>query len=150
MLRARQQWICVAESCSGGLLAAALTDLPGSSAWFAYGWVVYGNEAKEGCLGVDAALIAEHGAVSLEVVQAMLHGALQRSGADWAIATSGIAGPQGGTADKPVGTVCLGLGRRGQPARLERHHFDGDRQEVRRRTVKRALALAVECLNNCT
>lgn len=150
LLLARHEWVCTAEYCTGGQLAAALTDRAGSSAWFAYGWVVYGNAAKTRCLAVDADILADHGAVSAEVLQAMLAGALQASGADLALASTGIAGPGGGTADKPVGTVWLGAQHRQLGSRLELQHFSGTRAEVREKSVRRLLELALDRLNNCT
>lgn len=104
-LRARGQRLACAESCTGGLLAAACTEVAGSSDWFERGWVTYSNAAKSECLGVAAALIAEHGAVSEAVARAMALGALAASSADWALATTGIAGPGGAVPGKPLGTV---------------------------------------------
>lgn len=150
LLLARREWVCTAESCTGGQLAASLTDKAGSSAWFAYGWVVYGNAAKTQCLAVDASIIARHGAVSGEVLQAMLAGALQVSGADLALASTGIAGPTGGSVDKPVGTVWLGAQHRRLGQRLELQHFSGERGEVREKSVLRLLELGITCLNDCT
>jgi len=128
-----------AESCTGGLIAAACTELAGSSVWFERGLVSYSNEAKTELLGVDAALIAAHGAVSEQVARAMAEGALRRSGVDVAVAVTGIAGPGGGTADKPVGTVWLAWAQRGGATRAERQLFDGDRARVRELTCLRAL-----------
>ena len=139
--RARSLKIAAAESCTGGLIAAGLTDVPGSSNVFERGFVTYSNEAKTELLGVPADLIAEHGAVSGPVARAMAEGALARSRADIAVAVTGIAGPGGGSAEKPVGLVFIGAVRRGEPAVVERHVFPGDRAEVRRATVLRALEL---------
>ena len=133
--------IATAESCTGGLIAAGLTEIPGSSNVFERGFVTYSNEAKTELLGVPADLIAEHGAVSEPVARAMAEGALARSRADMAVAVTGIAGPGGGSAEKPVGLVFVGAARRGKAAVIERHVFDGDRAEVRRATVLRALEL---------
>lgn len=130
--------LATAESCTGGLIAAACTDLAGSSNWFERGFVTYSNAAKTELLGVDAALIAEHGAVSEAVVRAMAAGALTHSRAQVAIAVTGIAGPGGGSADKPVGTVWLGWAWPGG-ALTERCQFAGDRAAVRAATVRHAL-----------
>jgi nicotinamide-nucleotide amidase len=138
-LRRRGQTLAVAESCTGGLLAGALTRLPGSSEVFQGGMVTYSNALKQAWLGVDTRLLEEHGAVSGPCVMAMAREVRQRSGADWALAVSGIAGPGGGTPDKPVGTVWLGLsGAEGDTAR----HFrmGGNRDQVRARAVGQSLA----------
>ncbi|WP_294765204.1 CinA family protein [uncultured Rhodoferax sp.] len=136
----KHQWmLATAESCTGGLIAGACTDLAGSSAWFERGFVTYSNEAKTELLGVDAALIATHGAVSEPVARAMVLGALQHSRAQVAVAVTGVAGPTGGSADKPVGTVWFGWAT---PAGVhtEVQHFGGDRAAVRSATVQHALA----------
>jgi nicotinamide-nucleotide amidase len=143
-LRARGERLATAESCTGGLIAAACTDLAGSSDWFERGMVSYSNEAKTDLLGVDAALISAHGAVSEPVARAMAAGALARSNADWAVAVTGIAGPGGGSADKPVGLVWLAWCRRGGEPQAERHVFPGDRAAVRGATVARALQGLIE------
>lgn len=142
----KKAWcLATAESCTGGLIAAACTDLAGSSHWFDRGFVTYSNEAKTDMLGVDAALIARHGAVSEEVARAMAQGALARSRAQAAVAVTGVAGPGGGSADKPVGTVWFGWAT---PAGnlTEMKRFDGDRASVRRATVVHALARLLELL----
>jgi nicotinamide-nucleotide amidase len=139
LLRARGERLATAESCTGGLIAGACTDLAGSSDWFERGFVSYSNEAKTELLGVPAALIAAHGAVSEAVARAMVEGALGHSRADWAVAVTGIAGPGGGSADKPVGLVWLAWMQRGGTAQAERHVFPGDRAAVRAATVARAL-----------
>lgn len=105
----RGETVSVAESCTGGMIASALTDLAGSSAWFGYGFVTYSNEAKQALLGVSVESLRRHGAVSEAVVREMAAGARAKSGAAWSLAVSGIAGPGGGTAEKPVGTVWVGL-----------------------------------------
>ncbi len=133
--------IATAESCTGGLIAATLTEIAGSSDVVERGFVTYSNQAKTEMLGVDAALIAAHGAVSREVAEAMATGALAHSPADIAVAVTGIAGPGGATADKPVGLVHLACLHRGQAVVAERQVFPGDRQAVRAATVARALAL---------
>jgi len=132
----RKGWrMAAAESCTGGLIAAACTSLAGSSDWFERGFVTYSNAAKCELLGVDAALLAAHGAVSGEVACAMAAGALARSPADVAVAVTGIAGPTGAVPGKPVGTVWLALMQRGGAARAERLQLDGDRASVRAQTL---------------
>ena len=138
-LTARAWRMGTAESCTGGLIAAACTELAGSSVWFERGFVTYSNEAKVELLGVDAALIAAHGAVSEQVARAMAEGALMRTGVDVAVAVTGIAGPSGGSADKPVGTVWLAWAQRNGPTRAECQLFDGDRARVRELTCLSAL-----------
>jgi nicotinamide-nucleotide amidase len=141
-----RQWMLVtAESCTGGMIAAACTDLAGSSAWFERGFVTYSNAAKTELLGVDAALIAKHGAVSEPVARAMVLGALARSHAQVAIAVTGVAGPSGGSADKPVGTVWLGWATPNQVV-TEHRHFEGDRAAVRVATLRHALNRLVDLL----
>ena len=131
--------LVTAESCSGGWIAKTLTDIAGSSAWFECGVVAYSYEAKEALLGVRPETLEEHGAVSRETAIEMVSGALARYGASMAVSVTGIAGPGGGTADKPVGTVWIGWKRRGGYAQAELFHFDGDREAVRRQTVAAAL-----------
>ena len=131
--------MATAESCTGGLIAGACTDLSGSSTWFERGFVTYSNAAKTGMLGVDAALIATHGAVSEPVARAMAEGALRRSLAQVSVAVTGVAGPTGGSVDKPVGTVWFGWCVNGETT-SERQRFDGDRAAVRQATVAHALA----------
>jgi nicotinamide-nucleotide amidase len=138
--------IATAESCTGGLVAGCLTEIAGSSDVFERGFVTYSNTAKAEVLGVPATLIAERGAVSAEVAEAMARGALERSKADAAVALTGVAGPGGGTAEKPVGLVHIGAVRRGGAARLRREIFDGDRTAVRARSVAAALELLGELL----
>ncbi len=134
--------LATAESCTGGLIAACLTEIAGSSDVFERGFVTYSNDSKTEALGVPASLIAEHGAVSDPVARAMAAGVLEHSPADIAVAVTGVAGPSGGTADKPVGLVYLAVARRGGPVHVEKHRFDGDRGAVRLATVRMALALA--------
>lgn len=142
----RRQWSLVsAESCTGGLIAAACTDLSGSSAWFERGFVTYSNDAKIESLGVDPALIRDYGAVSEAVVRAMAHGALARSRANVSVAVTGVAGPTGGSTDKPVGTVWFGWSVGGHLA-AEVQHFAGDRAAVRAATVDHALRLLLQAL----
>ncbi len=140
-LRACGLRLATAESCTGGLIAAALTHIPGSSDVVDRGFVTYSNEAKTEMLGVPAALIAANGAVSEPVAAAMAEGAVARSLADVAVSVTGVAGPGGGSAEKPVGLVWFGLARRGQAVHTERHIFPGDRAGVREATVARALML---------
>jgi nicotinamide-nucleotide amidase len=130
--------LATAESCTGGLISAACTSLAGSSDWFDCGFVTYSNDAKTEQLGVDAQLIAEHGAVSEPVARAMAFGAVRRSKAQISIAVTGIAGPTGGNAAKPVGTVWFGFSIHGT-LHSEMRHFDGDRAAVREATVRHAL-----------
>lgn len=142
-LQARQWMLATAESCTGGLIAGACTDLSGSSNWFERGFVTYSNEAKTELLGVDAALITQHGAVSEAVARAMAAGSLAHAQAQVAVAVTGVAGPTGGTADKPVGLVWFGLALPGQVL-TEKMHFPGDRAAVRAATVQHALRRLVE------
>ncbi len=130
--------LATAESCTGGLIAATCTDLAGSSAWFERGFVTYSNAAKIELLGVDAGLIAHHGAVSEAVVRAMAAGALAHSHAQVAVAVTGVAGPSGGSVEKPVGTVWLGWATPAGVTAAVRH-FDGDRASVRQVTVQHSL-----------
>jgi nicotinamide-nucleotide amidase len=137
---ARRGWrLATAESCTGGLIAAACTELAGSSAWFERGVVSYSNEAKSGLLGVDPALIAQHGAVSEAVALAMARGVLAQAHVDLAVAVTGIAGPGGGSIDKPVGTVWFAWATQGA-AHAECRVWPGDRAAVREATVRHALA----------
>ena len=138
LLLARKLMLATAESCTGGLIAGACTDLAGSSGWLERGFVTYSNEAKCEMLGVDAALIAAHGAVSEAVARAMAEGAVARSRAPVSVAVTGVAGPTGGSADKPVGTVWFGWSVDGE-VRTKRRRFDGDRAAVRAATVHYAL-----------
>ncbi|MDD2545057.1 MAG: CinA family protein [Burkholderiaceae bacterium] len=136
----RQGWmLATAESCTGGLIAAACTDRAGSSQWFERGFVTYSNAAKTEMLGVPADLIAQHGAVSEPVARAMAEGALAHSAAQVSVAVTGVAGPSGGSADKPVGTVWLAWTVAGV-THGERQHFAGDRAAVRTATLRHALA----------
>jgi len=138
-LTASGKQVATAESCTGGWIAKSLTDVAGSSACFAYGVVSYSNGAKESLLGVAPKTLLEYGAVSEETVREMAEGVLALSGADLAVAVSGIAGPDGGTADKPVGTVWLGFACRGSQTDAEKVSFPGDREAVRQNTVEAAL-----------
>ena len=133
--------IATAESCTGGLIAALLTEIPSSSEVLERGFVTYSNAAKSESLGVAGALLAEHGAVSGPVAGAMAEGALARSRAEIAISVTGLAGPGGGSATKPVGLVIFGLARRDGLCRTERRIFDGDRSAVRQAALQVALGL---------
>ncbi|MGH8233926.1 MAG: CinA family protein [Rhodanobacteraceae bacterium] len=139
VLRERGQTLVTAESCTGGWIAKALTDIPGSSVWFDCAVIAYSYEAKEGLLGVTPSTLERHGAVSQECAVEMVSGALARFGASIAVAATGIAGPTGGTPEKPVGTVWIAWKRRGGYAQAEVFHFDGDRDVVRRKAVATAL-----------
>ena len=143
-LRARRAMLVTAESCTGGLIAAACTERAGSSEWFERGVVTYSNAAKSELLGVPSALIAAHGAVSAEVARAMAEGALARSPADFAVAVTGIAGPGGGTIDKPVGTVWIATAARGATADAVLLRASGDRAAIRAESTARALALVLD------
>ena len=138
-LLTRGWMLATAESCTGGMIAAACTDLAGSSQWFERGFVTYSNAAKTELLGVPAALIAQHGAVSEPVARAMAEGAITRSRAQASVAVTGVAGPTGGSAEKPVGTVWLAWHVDGR-THSELRHFAGDRAAVRMATVQHALA----------
>lgn len=139
--------IAAAESCTGGMIASAITDVPGASAVFDRGFVTYSNEAKAEMLGVDPALIARHGAVSGPVARAMAIGALLNSRADIAVSVTGVAGPSGGSAAKPVGLVWFGLATKGGRPRIERRVFaDADRNLVRLRATETALGLVLNGL----
>jgi nicotinamide-nucleotide amidase len=133
--------VVTAESCTGGGVAAALTDVPGSSQWFERGYVTYSNAAKQQDLGVDAATLAQHGAVSAQAVEQMAIGALRVSGADLALAVSGVAGPDGGSPEKPVGLVWFAVVRRGGKAHVSHEQYAGDRAAVRSAAVATALRL---------
>jgi nicotinamide-nucleotide amidase len=139
--RARGWHVATAESCTGGLVAAALTAIPGSSDVVERGFVTYSNAAKSELLGVPPATISAHGAVSAEAASAMAQGALGRAAADLAVSVTGIAGPGGGSAAKPVGLVFFGLARRNGPCRTERHVLPGGRTAVRGAAVRLALGL---------
>ncbi len=142
LLTARGWLLATAESCTGGLIAAACTEAAGASDWFDRGFVTYSNEAKRTVLGVDPTLLETHGAVSEPVVRAMTEGTIAHSGARLALAVTGVAGPGGGSADKPVGTVWFGWSVDGE-LRSERRQFEGDRSTVRHATVLYALQTAV-------
>jgi PncC family amidohydrolase len=132
--------LATAESCTGGALAAMIVDQAGASRWYRGGWVVYTNDMKQSCLGVEGSVLTTHGAVSAEAVEAMAQAAALRSGADYAVAVSGIAGPDGGTKDKPVGTIWIAAhGPEGTLARAFR--MGQDRGRIRARSAQMALQL---------
>lgn len=130
-LQAANRVLATAESCTGGWLAKLVTDVPGSSSWFDRGFVTYSNASKVEMLGVSEQTLSRHGAVSEAVVEEMALGALQRSQANLSVAISGVAGPGGGTPDKPVGLVCFAWGLDDRVVRIERQKFQGDREQVR-------------------
>ncbi len=144
-LAAKRAMCATAESCTGGLVAGAITDIAGSSAWFDRGFVTYTNEAKIELLGVAGAILDEHGAVSEATARAMAEGALARSSAHLAVAITGIAGPAGGSVEKPVGTVCFAWAGRGLPTTAITRRFPGGRAEVRRAAVVAALEGLLVC-----
>ncbi len=147
VLLLKKNWkIVTAESCTGGGLAYTLTELPGSSAWFERGFVTYSNESKTELLGVPEAVITAYGAVSEETAKAMAQGALEHSHAQLAISITGIAGPQGGSEEKPVGTVCFGCAVEGG-CWLETAYFSGDRAEIRRKATLSGLKFTLKCLS---
>lgn len=137
--------ICTAESCTGGLIAKSLTDLAGSSAWFERGFVTYSNAAKIEMLGVPDSLIEDYGAVSETVASAMASGALQHSAADLAIAVTGVAGPDGGSEDKPVGTVWIAHAARDQLV-AKKYQFPGDRDTIRHAILRQAIENQIRLL----
>ena len=141
-LRAKHLTVATAESCTGGLIAAALTAIAGSSASVLAGFVTYSNEAKTSMLGVPAEMIERHGAVSEEVARRMVEGALRASGANLALACTGVAGPGGGSLLKPVGLVWMGAGRRGGAIITQHRIFPGDRAAIRVETVRHCFAMA--------
>jgi nicotinamide-nucleotide amidase len=147
-LKARNAWLVTAESCTGGWAAEAVTAIAGSSEWFERGFVTYSNAAKEELLGVRPQTLAREGAVSEATAREMALGALAHSRGTLALAITGIAGPAGGTPAKPVGTVCFAWANRSGLLRSETRHFSGDREAVRRQSVERALAGALEHLDS--
>ena len=143
--------VVTAESCTAGWITKALTDVPGSSQWVDSGYVTYSNTAKMRDVGVSSKTLEEHGAVSEATVREMAEGALRAAGVEMAIAVSGIAGPDGGTAEKPVGTVWFAVATaeaRGAATDCELRHFRGDREQVRRQSVDHALRLALRLLRD--
>jgi nicotinamide-nucleotide amidase len=146
-LKARGALLVTAESCTGGWTAQAVTAVAGSSEWFERGWVTYSNAAKQDELGVRPETLARFGAVSEETAREMALGALEHSRGTIALAITGVAGPGGGSAKKPVGTVCFAWARKGKPASGETRHFTGDREAVRRQSVEHALERVLELLD---
>lgn len=142
----KQRILATAESCTGGLIAAALTEVSGSSAWFDRGFVTYSNEAKQEMLGVDPKILSAYGAVSRETVIAMAEGAIASSDANVAVSVSGVAGPAGGSKEKPVGTVWISCAGEGFTTVAEHHLFPGGRQDVRRQAVDRSVQLLITCI----
>ena len=144
-LKAARLTLTTAESCTGGWIAKVITDVPGSSSWFDRGFITYTNAAKTDMLGVDAASLERHGAVSEQTARAMAAGALSRSSADLSVSVTGIAGPDGGSEEKPVGTVWLAWAdRRGDEVKARSFLFSGDRRAVREASVKSALSGILE------
>ncbi len=143
ILTAREERVAVAESSTGGLVGSLLTDIPGSSAYFDRSLVTYSNRAKRELLGVNSETISSHGAVSIETATEMAQGICERSGTDWAVSTTGVAGPGGGTEWNPVGTIVIGIAQAtesGSETVAARHQFDGDRLENKRLFARQALA----------
>ena len=147
LLEQKKLQVTTAESCTGGLIAGTLVNVPGISEWFGEGYVTYSNEAKEKLLGVSHETLVNYGAVSEQTAKEMAEGAAKAAGAQVAIAATGIAGPDGGTAEKPVGLVYLGCFCKGM-VRVEKHMFDGDRVQVRTQSVRAALKLLKSMLEN--
>ncbi|OIN00819.1 damage-inducible protein CinA [Polynucleobacter sp. QLW-P1DATA-2] len=152
ILRSRNWKMAAAESCTGGLVCASLTALAGSSDWFERGYITYSNEAKAECLGVPLDLIEDHGAVSEQVAHAMAEGAQLQAGTNVAISITGIAGPSGGSAEKPVGTVCFAWAIRSDAGEnrvlTKTMHFDGDRQSIRQQACDYVLSELAKLLEN--
>ena len=148
--RQRRLSLVTAESCTGGWAAQVITHTAGSSGWFERGFVTYSNEAKIEMLGVDAETLLAHGAVSEATAAAMAAGALRHSHADWALAVTGVAGPGGGSKDKPVGTVCFGWAAFDGRVETQTLHFSGDREQVRAQSVAHALGGVLDRAAHCT
>jgi nicotinamide-nucleotide amidase len=145
-LLARSYFITTAESCTGGGIAQAITDITGSSQWFSHGFVSYSNRAKQQLLDVGEADIKRYGAVSPQIVEQMAMGALKAAQANVAIAVSGVAGPDGGTEEKPVGTVWIAWGVKNNPIITRCYNFSGDRKSIRNQTVNESLSAAISLL----
>lgn len=146
-LRLRQWKMASAESCTGGMIAAAMTDLAGSSDIFDRGFVTYSNQAKIDMLGVSPETLETYGAVSEQTASEMVAGALKHSCADIAVSVTGIAGPSGGSAEKPVGLVFIAVAQRGAPPTVHRHIFDGSRHDVRQKTCTTALTYILNLIS---
>ena len=147
ILSSNHKMIATAESCTGGLIGSYITAISGSSRYFDRGFITYSNEAKCQMLGVKAQTLYKYGAVSLETAKEMAAGAVSNSNADIAVSVTGIAGPDGGTVEKPVGTVCIGVCTKGCDSSAKVFYFKGSREEIREQTVKEALTLVLETLN---
>ena len=145
LLTQKKKSVSTAESCTGGWVGKEFTGIPGSSSWYGFGFITYSNKAKLKSLGVTKHTLVEEGAVSERVVKEMAEGTLRNSGSDFAISISGIAGPTGGTDDKPVGTVCFGIGSQDN-INCFTEYFKGDRDEVRKQSVAFALKELIKCL----
>ena len=150
LLLQRGEWLAVAESCTGGWLAQTVTAIAGSSAWFDRGFVTYSNDAKQDMLGVPDTTLARHGAVSEATARAMAQGVLAHSRSDWGVAITGIAGPSGGSPDKPVGTVCFAWSQRDGGCEAQTCRFPGDRAAVREQAVRHALRGLIERLQGAS
>jgi len=146
LLSEKQLKACTAESCTGGLIAKSMTDFPGSSDWFECGFVTYSNAAKTRMIGVPDSLISQYGAVSEAVASAMASGALRHSAADCSMAVTGIAGPAGGSQDKPVGTVWIAVATENQTL-VQKYLFAGDRDAIRQATMVQALRNLLQLIN---
>ncbi len=146
----RGEWLATAESCTGGWVAQAVTAIAGSSAWFDRGFVTYSNAAKADQLGVPLTTLERHGAVSEATARAMAQGVLAHSRADWSLAITGIAGPSGGSDEKPVGTVCFAWAQRDGGCEAQTCHFAGDREAVRALAVRHVLRGLLERLASAT
>ncbi len=145
LLTETKKSVSTAESCTGGWVGKDFTGIPGSSNWYGFGFITYSNKAKLKTLGVSKGALLDEGAVSEKVVKEMAEGALRNSGSDFVISISGIAGPTGGTDDKPVGTVCFGIGSKDNIS-CYTMHFEGDRDQVRKQSVAFALKELLKCL----
>jgi nicotinamide-nucleotide amidase len=150
LLKSHGMMLTTAESCTGGGVAEAITEVPGSSAWYERGFVTYSNLSKQQMLGVRDATLKQHGAVSEMTVREMVAGALRHSSAQVALSVSGIAGPEGGTPDKPVGTVWFAWGITAGETHAKRYQLSGNRAEVRNQAVRIALQGVVNLLNKLT
>ena len=150
LLKSHGLMLATAESCTGGGVAQAITDVAGSSAWFECGFVTYSNLSKQQLLGVREATLKQQGAVSEMTVREMVAGALQHSVAQVALAVSGVAGPGGGTAEKPIGTVWFAWGIKDKPCVVQLHHFSGNRAEIRAQAVNISLQGIINLLNKST
>lgn len=140
--------VATAESCTGGMVSSAITDIPGSSEIFDRGFITYSNEAKMEMLGVQAEIIDKYGAVSKETAIAMAEGAIKKSRADISVSITGIAGPGGGSDEKPVGLIYFGFSGRKMAAKHEKHIFDGNRQQVRQKATLQAIEILIKLANS--